>query len=463
MSFPTRHIIRGLAVVTLVASGIVYGYLCNSRRLPGYTPLRRLHLWAEQQTVLRAAYNRATGRGNTEQPGPWQRVVHSRAAHVAPSREHLTEETFETLGYLSGYKTAPSTVAVTVNDAARTSSGYNLFTSGDAPRAVLMDMEGHVLTTWSCDFRRAFPNITPPESVKSWQWWSCVHLDPNGELIAVFDGFGMVKLDKNSNVLWAVPGAFHHDLSIAADQRIYCLTREEKVIPRIHKHEPVLEDFVNILSPRGQPVESISLLDAFEKSSYAPLLKSMPHHGDLLHANTIEVLDGAQKSRVPAFASGNVLLSSATTNVVAVLDMKREEIVWALSGQWVRQHRPTLLDDGDILLVDNLGLGDRSRVLEVDPTTQEIVWHYEGTQQDPFFTETFGTLQRLPNGNTLINESNSGRAFEVDREHEIVWEFFNPARAGERHELIATLFEFERLPSDFPLDWLARAPQHTAH
>ena len=37
-----------------------------------------------------------------------------------------------------------------------------------------------------------------------------------------------------------------------------------------------------------------------------------------------------------------------------------------------------------------------------------------------------GAAQRLPNGNTLITESERGRVFEVTPQKEIVWEFWNP-------------------------------------
>jgi hypothetical protein len=42
-----------------------------------------------------------------------------------------------------------------------------------------------------------------------------------------------------------------------------------------------------------------------------------------------------------------------------------------------------------------------------------------------------GGAQRLPNGNTLITESDKGRAFEVTREGEIVWDFYNPDTGSE--------------------------------
>jgi hypothetical protein len=39
-----------------------------------------------------------------------------------------------------------------------------------------------------------------------------------------------------------------------------------------------------------------------------------------------------------------------------------------------------------------------------------------------------GSLERLPNGNTLIGETNRGRIIEVTRDGEVVWEYVTPIR-----------------------------------
>jgi hypothetical protein len=52
----------------------------------------------------------------------------------------------------------------------------------------------------------------------------------------------------------------------------------------------------------------------------------------------------------------------------------------------------------------------------------------------------------LQNGNTLITESEMARALEITPEGQVVWEFVNPHRAGEKQELVATLFEVIRYP-----------------
>ena len=65
--------------------------------------------------------------------------------------------------------------------------------------------------------------------------------------------------------------------------------------------------------------------------------------------------------------------------------------------------------------------------MELDPTTQEIVWIYEteGYANMKFFSKTMGTQKRLPNGNTYIAEDNTGRLFQVKPDGEIVWEYVN--------------------------------------
>jgi len=67
---------------------------------------------------------------------------------------------------------------------------------------------------------------------------------------------------------------------------------------------------------------------------------------------------------------------------------------------------------------------------------------------------TRGQVQRLPNDDTLVVETNPGRAFEVSRSGETVWEYVNPHRTGREQELVAPLLDVLRLPPDLPTDWV---------
>ncbi len=382
-------------------------------------------------------------------------------------------EQLEALGYLSGVESAPEKKGVTVYDRDRACAGINLVVSGHSPQAFLMDMKGRVMHTWHCEFSRAFRPDTEFDRLgntfnytEDTQHFRRAWLMENGDLLAIFEGFGLIKLDKDSNLLWARPNRAHHDLELAETGEIYVLTREAKLDPKINGKEPVLLDFISILDPQGRETNRISIFHAFSSSAYRarirqvqlwPERKWIPNAGDFLHTNTLERLDGRLVEKSAAFKKGNLLIAIRQKSLVAVLDPESGQIVWATQGSWLAPHHPTVLDNGNMLIFDNLGgileFGG-TRVMEFDPFTLDTVWTYEGTEQNPFFSDLMGSCQRLPNGNTLITESQGGRAFEVTPEKKIVWEFLNPHRAGEQEELIAVLMEVTRIEPAFPLNWL---------
>jgi outer membrane protein assembly factor BamB len=322
-----------------------------------------------------------------------------------------------------------------------------------------MDMSGRTLHRWKYPLRRLWRDLRRDPATTKVEYWRRVHPYPNGDLLAIYEGFGLVKLDRRSRVLWSYRGGAHHDLFVAADGAIYVLDREGKILPRINPRQGVLEDLVTVLDPAGRPLRKLSILESFERSPYAGLLTSMPRRaGDIFHTNTLEVLDGRFADRHAAFRKGNLLVSICQLDTIAILDPDRRTVVWARRGPWRRQHQPTFLANGRLLLFDNLGAArDRSRILELDPLTGQRSWQYGGARDVDFFSKTLGSCQRLPNGNTLITESENGRALEVTRDGRTVWEFNNPHRAGERGELVAVLFELLRLPADFPFRGAAGA------
>ena len=355
------------------------------------------------------------------------------------------------LGYLGGYRRAPKATGVTVYNQDLTYDGLNFFTSGHGPEAILMDMNGDVLFKWACDFETAWPDM--PRNPEAY-YWRRAHLFENGDVLAIFNtNYGIIKVDRNSRFLWAYQDGCHHDLFVTDDGTIYVLGAEERIVPRIDKNVPVWEDFICILNSQGELRKRIALLKAFEESPYAPLLDYLPASNDIFHTNTIEVLDGKLQHRSPAFRKGNVLISILKLNTIAVIDIETEKVVWALAGRWRMQHQPTVLENGRMLLFNNVAGDEVSEVIEFDPFTQEVHWSYGGDPSTPFYSMNSGSNQRLPNGNTLITESANSRAFEVTPDKTIVWEFISPYRAYRDQSLISSIPEVVRLPPDFPLDF----------
>lgn len=451
----TRWTLRLVLLAVILSSGVVYGYFCREHKLPGHPKLRKFHNWLRQQPAARKVSAAAKSWGLTQrgerQQGQFRPLGGVRLLTDA-QREVIKR--IGTLGYLSGYHTASAMQGVTLRLPDKTCDGYNLYTSGHAQEALLINMEGEVVHRWAYDVRDALADDARRESQGKINWWVRSHLFDNGDLITILTDYALVKLDKNSRLIWVAPGRYHHDLHVAEDGTISALKNSVRVIPRIHGFEPVLDDTIVILDPSGELVRSFSVFEAFEGSPYDAFLEYVPDYGDVLHTNTIEVFDGSQASRSPLFRKGNILVCCHMIDAIAIIDGDTQKVVWGLAGQWLGEHHPQLLENGNMLIFDNRVGKNMSIVLEFDPFTQARVWSFTGTKGKPFYTEASGTVQRLPNGNTLINESCNGRAFEVTPSNEIVWEYYNPGRAGERDELIAVLFDFQRVGCGSALEWL---------
>ena len=430
---------RFFIVILALPAAFAWGFASSATRIFPHDVVWSLHRWARNQPTLRGAYHWIAGRP----PGEWKSA--ERRAPGGGGRDEIRAR-LSAVGYLAGYEPAPGVEGVTVYDPRRAYNGLNLYVSGHAPEATLTDMRGNVLHRWRYEFREAFPDDPPAMRPNAKNFWRRAHLLRNGDILAIYDYAGLIKLDRDSNLRWANPAPFHHDLFASGDGEISALSVSQGGGP-----EEALDDLITVLDPAGNIVQRVSLRAAFERSRYASLLPETPRY---FHTNTVELLDGSLADRWPLFKRGNALISLRDLDVIAIVDMEKREVVWALSGQWRRQHQPTLLANGHILLLDNVGHFGMSKVIEMDPFTQEVVWMYGGDTTNGFSTVTCGSAQRLPNGNTLVTESDSGRAFEVTADHEIVWEFYNPARAGKKGELIATLFEMVRIDAAAASEWL---------
>lgn len=398
---------------------------------------------------------RTTWRG-IRGPTPYQgytRVAAPQGAGTLSEKERREIEALRGMAYLAGTEPAPEAVGVTVHVPDRVQPGLNLLADAHAPVAVLVDMEGRELHRWSHEFFAAFPDSSVPQGSEGVQYWRRVALRPDGSLLALYEGAGLVHVDRDSRLLWGFDEAAHHDLALDGD-RLYLLTREVRPGDAASGGRAVTEDWLVIAELGGAVERRISIETAIRESDYRGLLDLTAGHGDLLHTNTVELLDGRFAERLPVFRRGNVLLSFPTINTLAVLDVEREVIVWALAGLTRYQHDPTVLPSGDLLVLDNWGdAGGYSRLIEVDPLTAAIGWRYEGSRFD-FYTKCCGLSQRLANGNTLVTETDRGRAFEVTADKQIVWEYLTPHRVGGEGQLVARLFDAQRIDRAAVSSWL---------
>ncbi len=285
-----------------------------------------------------------------------------------------------------------------------TFDGYTLWTTSHSSRATLIDMRGNVVHQWELPFSKVWPQAPhirrlrqlPDDRV---HWFRC-HLYPNGDLLAIYHargdtpyGYGLVKMDSESNVLWSYAENVHHDLDVAEDGTIYTLAHRFTRTPTAvvsSATELHLADDLIVLSGDGIPIKKIPIYESFAGTPYSPILGTLdrqnlknrpagsespveallgvdadagqfqpnPHgypSGDLLHTNSVKSLSRKFAPRFPRFRAGQVLVSMRNLDAIAVIDIEKSAVVWAVRGPWRRQHDAEFLDNGHMLLYDNLG------------------------------------------------------------------------------------------------------------
>jgi Arylsulfotransferase (ASST) len=341
-------------------------------------------------------------------------------------------------------------------DPERACPGYTLF----APcfpqnRTVfLIDLQGRIVHTWTMPYA---PGLGGYLTERGSLIYNGRTLE-NGFLSRFpFKGGAILEADWNGKILWEVRHPDHHHDGIRlrnGNVLLNCLGQvpgdiAERVVGGAEDHnlssglygrQPQAEtgrmyaDYLAELTPSGQTV--------WEWRSWEHL---DPTEDGIAEVQSLRTL-WAMGNNVVELADGDILVSYRPISTVIRIDRTTGRIVWKLGPPTLAgQHAPTPLANGNLLIFDNgvHRLDDPlpfSRVIEVNPASKEIVWTYQDNPVSNFFTPRMGNAQRLPNGNTLINEASFGRFFEVTPQGETVWEYVNPYFGGPPNAQTNTVF-----------------------
>ena len=335
--------------------------------------------------------------------------------------------------------------------------GYTLLTTADVAEgsggdrfATLIDMEGRICHRWQSN-----------EGIRYG------YLLPNGHLLcrtrppAEIDGAkpmggssaAILEVDWDSVVVWEYRDPLlHHDFERLPNGNTLVLLwhrLSKELTSQIQggrrtdeDPEQMLGDVVQEITPAGSV--------AYEWRSWEHLSPAediiCPLEGrqEWTHANSL--------ASVP---DKDFLISFRQTSAVGIVNRTSGDFRWKWGpGELSHQHHAVYLDNGHVLLFDN-GVHHRgptySRVLEVDPRTDQIVWEYRGDPLISFYSFHISGAERLPNENTLICEGAPGRLLEVTPNHEIVWEYVNPFFSPSGSSGVSnSIFQAHRYGPDHP-------------
>lgn len=358
---------------------------------------------------------------------------------------HPVEETIEKKGVIK-------------YDQTKSFKGINIYNSIKSSPCYLIDMFGNILHTWSTTEHR----------------WHYARICKNGGLLVILgNDHSLAMLDWDSNIKWIKRKMqFSHEIAVAENNDIYSIIGENKRVFKFGLPFPIRNDYIIVLSADGEIKRKISMFKVLKKG--IPLDKYIKIYSRIIFRNIKKIDESKRKSHffsVDYFnilntntigmidrdiaglcKKGDLLICARNLDLIGILDIKKERLIWSWGpGNLDKPHHPTLLENGNILIFDNGVKRGYSRIVELNPLTKEIVWEYKTNPPGQFYSSRGGSSQRLPNGNTLITESDKGHVFEVTYDGEIVWEFYNPKIKKDRKER-ATIYRMMRItdPENYP-------------
>jgi len=400
-------------------------------------------------------------------------------------------------------------------DPERAYNSYVLFSGADE-KTHLIDLTGAEVHRWD---HQGFPSTLldprltggkPGHVLVQTETVSDTATDTTPGQASLFRNKTIAELDWNSAVVWQwgdkAPGGAarqHHDWSRLDNGNTLVLASLDHPVAGFTLPS-VQDDVIYEVAPGGDIVWRWVASEHLDELGFSAgelaLVRKSPS-ADYFHVNNMKPLgpnhwfDGGDQR----FHPDNIIIDSRNANFIAIIDKKTGKVVWHLGPHFAGpapgakatlprpvdqisgQHDAHLIPAGlpgagNLLVFDNQGeagyppvalkVFPASRVLEINPVTQEIVWSYSGDDTDrpawSFHSSFISNARRLPNGNTFIDEGMNGRFFQVTPQGDIVWEYVSPyfgrSVIGSEKRKVSSNFVYRAQP--VPYDWVPAGTPH---
>lgn len=366
------------------------------------------------------------------------------------------------------YKKTDYTKKLIIHEEKSINKGLTLVSSiieDDTLSLKVIDTNGSVVHSWDVDWFKIWPDATHisekrlPKSRPGTQIHGMVFLE-NGDVVFNYGGLGLVRLDVCGNVVWRLPYKTHHSIYRDEYDNLWVAGKKyhEEPLSGFPRYEPTfVEPTILKVSLEGKILSEISVLHLLKDNDLQSLLymsvlnnEEARDSGDTLHLNDIETFPSHMEEG--AFKYGDIMISLRNVNAVIVFSEADRKVKYVSVAGFVRQHDPDFIDGNTISIFDNIHIASasekniqKSRIIIKSFVDRQSYVYYEGNKKKPFFSGMLGKHQWLPNGNMLITEAAKGRAFEIDPQGKILWEYFNIVKKG----YIGYLSEAQRLPAQY--------------
>jgi hypothetical protein len=253
-------------------------------------------------------------------------------------------------------------------------------------------------------------------------------LSPDGSVVFHSLESPLVKIDKNSKILWILNGGFNHSLEHDAEGDIWVAST-----PGHSKSFSFLDNYddnaITKVSPNGKILFKKSVAEILLENGYRGLLLGTGGYSkDLIHINDIQ----PALSTTNYWMKDDLLISLRSISTVLLYRPATNKIIWLKTGPWLRQHDVDFIDSRRIGVFGNNIIQNELNVKLIDGHNEEYIYDFKTDAITTPYTEFLknakvstpfeGRSDILANGDLFIEETGKFRLLRGDSKS-IKWQF----------------------------------------
>lgn len=254
-------------------------------------------------------------------------------------------------------------------------------------------------------------------------------ISEDGSVVFNTEDRALIKIDKNSKILWSLDGVYHHSQESDADGNIWASSVMDKNSDFIRQFfDDYRDDAIAQVSPDGKLLFKKSITDILLENGYRGLLFGIgPMERDPLHLNDIQ----PALTSTEYWQKGDLLISIRNKSTVLLYRPSSNKIVWLKTGPWLNQHDANFVDESRISIFGN-NIIRNNKYDFIDGHNEVYIFDFKTSETSTPYTDflmkakvktmTGGRSEVLPNGDVFIEETDFGRMLRGSNK-QIIWQY----------------------------------------